>query len=128
MPTFDGYDIDHFILTDKDGKQYMWDGLASAIITNTTTCEGAEDTDGDQIFAHFPEEMNFTMEIQQTHKQNRATIKLIKAAKNRARRRYRTYLRFLERVRRARLKGATVDDITKIYIRSKYQDACGTWP
>lgn len=128
MPTFDGCDIDHFILTDENGKQYAWDGLGSTVITDATMCEGAEDTDGDHIYAHIPEEMNFTMEIQQTHKQNRATIKFIKAVENRAKRRYRTYLRFLEGLRRARLKGATADDITKIYIRSKYQDACRTWP
>ena len=115
MPTFDGCDIDHFILTDENGKQYAWDRLGSATFTDMTECEDTE-----SIFAHIPEEMNFTMEIQQTHKQNRATIKLFKAVENRAKRQLRTYLRFLERVRRAYLKGATANDIVKIYARSKY--------
>ena len=120
MPTFDGCDIDHFILTDENGKQYAWDRLGSAVITDTTMCEGAEDTDGDQIYAHIPEEMNFTMEIQQTHKQNRATVKFFKAVENRAKRRYRTYLRFRERVRRAYLKGMSITDIILMYARSKH--------
>lgn len=119
MPTFDGCDIDHFILTDKEGKQYVLHSLGSAVITDTTVCEDAEDTDEYHIFAHIPEEMNFAMEIQQTHKQNRVTMKILKAMENRARRRLRAYLRFRERVRRAYLKGMSITDIILMFARSK---------
>lgn len=83
-----------------DGKKIPWNGLEAV----EATTDNSEMNDDICPVAHWPEELNMTLELDR--KKNKKFFKWLKHLNNILDRRKRYYYRQKERARRRKLKGA----------------------
>ena len=108
--------LDSCFLIKKDGTQIPFDGLATTQITDDCLTDGK----CNEAIANISSDMEFSMEIKQTHKQARQTKKFFNSLENNMKRKMRRYKRLKEKVRRYTLQGRSQQFIRSMVHRSKY--------